>query len=852
MKNFGYFDDEHREYVITDPATPFPWINYLGNEDFFGLISNTAGGYDFYKDAKFRRITRYRYNSVPMDNVGRYFYVKDGDTVWSPGWKPCKTPLDRYECRHGMNYTRITGEKNGVEASVLFFVPLKTWAEVQKVTLTNKSNETKRLQLFSYTEWCLWNAATDGENFQRNLSTGEVEIDLQPEGVEEGTVIYHKTEYKERRNHYAYYALTNARADGFDTDRETFVGLYNDLSAPQCVTAGKSADSVAHGWSPIASHRLDIDLKAGESKTFIFLLGYAENEQEKKFAAATHHPTLLTSLGNLDRTIINKEHAKAVISRFATVEAVDAAFDQLHRQWDNLLDKFVVSSSDERLNRMVNIWNQYQCMITFCFSRSASFFESGVGRGMGFRDSNQDLVGFVHQVPSRARQRIIDIASTQFPDGGCYHQYQPLTKRGNNDIGGGFNDDPCWLIFGTVAYIKETGDFSILDEAVPFDNKPGTEVSLFEHLRISFDHVINNLGPHLLPLIGRADWNDCLNLNCFSNDPNESFQTTENNSEGSQAESLMIAGLFVYCGRQYVELCKYLSKVEGLRSMAEGQRAEVNSQFDNEADRAEAAVNAMVEAVKKHGWDGEWYLRAYDFYGRKIGSHENEEGKIFIESQGFCTMAAIGQEEGMVDKALDSCKRYLDSEHGMVLNHPAFTRYYVEMGEISTYPAGYKENAGIFCHNNPWVIIGETVARRGNDAWDHYTKICPAWITDQQLHKVEPYVYCQMVAGKDAAKPGEGKNSWLTGTAAWNWLTITQYILGIKPTYDGLEIDPCIPSSLKEYKVRRVLRGSTFDITVRNPQGKQSGITNLVFDGSPVEGNVIPAIPGHHDVIVDM
>jgi cellobiose phosphorylase len=852
MKNFGYFDDEHREYVITDPATPFPWINYLGNEDFFGLISNTAGGYDFYKDAKFRRITRYRYNSVPMDNVGRYFYVKDGDTVWSPGWKPCKTPLDRYECRHGMNYTRITGEKNGVEASVLFFVPLKTWAEVQKVTLTNKSNETKRLQLFSYTEWCLWNAATDGENFQRNLSTGEVEIDLQPEGVEEGTVIYHKTEYKERRNHYAYYALTNARADGFDTDRETFVGLYNDLSAPQCVTAGKSADSVAHGWSPIASHRLDIDLKAGESKTFIFLLGYAENEQEKKFAAATHHPTLLTSLGNLDRTIINKEHAKAVISRFATVEAVDAAFDQLHRQWDNLLDKFVVSSSDERLNRMVNIWNQYQCMITFCFSRSASFFESGVGRGMGFRDSNQDLVGFVHQVPSRARQRIIDIASTQFPDGGCYHQYQPLTKRGNNDIGGGFNDDPCWLIFGTVAYIKETGDFSILDEAVPFDNKPGTEVSLFEHLRISFDHVINNLGPHLLPLIGRADWNDCLNLNCFSNDPNESFQTTENNSEGSQAESLMIAGLFVYCGRQYVELCKYLSKVEGLRSKVEGQRSKVNSQFDNEADRAEAAVNAMVEAVKKHGWDGEWYLRAYDFYGRKIGSHENEEGKIFIESQGFCTMAAIGQEEGMVDKALDSCKRYLDSEHGMVLNHPAFTRYYVEMGEISTYPAGYKENAGIFCHNNPWVIIGETVARRGNDAWDHYTKICPAWITDQQLHKVEPYVYCQMVAGKDAAKPGEGKNSWLTGTAAWNWLTITQYILGIKPTYDGLEIDPSIPSSLKEYKVRRVLRGSTFDITVRNPQGKQSGITNLVFDGSPVEGNVIPAIPGHHDVIVDM
>lgn len=452
---------------------------------------------------------------------------------------------------------------------------------------------------------------------------------------------------------------------------------------------------------------------------------------------------------------------------------------------------------------------------------------------MGFRDSNQDLVGFVHQVPSRARQRIIDIASTQFPDGGCYHQYQPLTKRGNNDIGGGFNDDPMWLIFGTVAYVKETGDFSILDEMVPWDNEPGTEVTLMEHLRISFNHVVENVGPHLLPLIGRADWNDCLNLNCFSWDPNESFQTTENNSEGSKAESLMIAGLFVFCGKQYVELCRQMGKQQ-------------------EADRAQQCVDTMIEAVKKDGWDGEWYLRAYDFYGHKIGSNENEEGKIFIESQGFCAMAGIGLEEGMVDKALDSCKKYLDCEHGMVLNYPAFTRYYVEMGEISSYPAGYKENAGIFCHNNPWVIIGETVAKRGNDAWEHYTKICPAWIKDQQLHKVEPYVYCQMVAGKDAAKPGEGKNSWLTGTAAWNWYTITQFILGIKPTYDGLEIDPCIPSTLKEYRVKRVLRDAEFDITVKNADGHESGVRQLIVDGQSVKGNIVKATPGYHTVEVIM
>ena len=816
-RKFGYFDDLNREYVITDPKTPWPWINYLGNEDFFSLISHTAGGYSFYKDAKFRRITRYRYNNVPMDNGGRYFYINDNDTIWSPGWKPCKTPLDFYECRHGMSYTRITGAKNGIEASVLFFVPLNTWGEVQKMTLRNTSDKTKRIKFFSFAEWCLWNAATDMENFQRNFSTGEVEVD--------GSTIYHKTEYKERRNHYAFYSV-NTPIQGFDTDRETFIGLYNEFRDPQNVLKGKPSNSIAHGWSPIASHYIEVELQAGESKDFIFLLGYVENEQEEKFSQATED--LLHSGSS---PIINKEKAQTMMAAFGSTEKVDVAFADLKAYWNRLLDIYVVKSEEEKMDRMVNIWNQYQCMVTFNMSRSASFFESGIGRGMGFRDSNQDLVGFVHQIPERARERIIDIASTQFPDGGCYHQYQPLTKRGNNDIGGGFNDDPMWLIFGTVAYIKETGDFSILDEPVPFDNEPGSEVSLFEHLRISFNHVVDNLGPHMLPLIGRADWNDCLNLNCFSWDPNESFQTTENKAEGSKAESLMIAGLFVVCGRDYVELCQQIGQTD-------------------EANRAQSFIDQMVEAVMKHGWDGEWYLRAYDYFGRKVGSKENEEGKIFIESQGWCTMAGIGLEEGMVQKALDSVKKHLDCEHGIVLNHPAFTKYFVEYGEISSYPAGYKENAGIFCHNNPWVIIGETVLGRGDYAWDYYRKICPSYTEERSaLHKVEPYVYSQMIAGKDAARPGEGKNSWLTGTAAWNYYAITQYILGIKPAYDGLEINPCIPSTWKEYTVRRKFRGATYEITVQNPQGVCKGIKTLTVDGVKTEGNIVRHQPGTHQVI---
>lgn len=797
---YGFFDDKNREYVITEPRTPWPWINYLGTEDFFSLISNTAGGYSFCKDAKFRRITRYRYNNVPMDSGGKYFYINDGKDIWNPGWKPCKTALDSYECRHGMNYSKITGSKNGVEASVLYFVPLKTWAEVQKVTLTNNSNEKKSLKLFSFVEWCLWNAATDMENFQRNFSTGEVEID--------GSTIYHKTEYKERRNHYAYYSV-NVPIQGFETDRETFFGLYNGFDEPQTVLEGKPTNSVAHGWSPIASHYIEVELAPGESKDLIFVLGYVENPQEEKFES---------------KGVINKVRAKETLAKLDTVAKVDAAFAELCSYWDKLLQIYTVQSGDDKLDRMVNIWNQYQCMITFCFSRSASFFESGIGRGMGFRDSNQDLIGFVHQIPERARERIIDIASTQFPDGGCYHQYQPLTKRGNDGIGGGFNDDPMWLIFGTIGYLRETGDFSILDEPVPFDNQPGSEKSLFEHLKISFEHVVNNLGPHGLPLIGRADWNDCLNLNCFSNDPNESFQTTENKTEGSKAESLMIAGLFVFSGRDYVELCKQLGKTI-------------------EAETAQKAIDNMVEAVKKYGWDGEWFLRAYDYYGNKVGSNENEEGKIFIESNGWCTMAGIGLEDGMVDKALDSVKERLDCEHGIVLNNPAFTKYYIEYGEISSYPAGYKENAGIFCHNNPWVIIGETVRGNGNAAWEYYKKISPAYIKDQTLHKVEPYVYSQMVAGKDAFRPGEGKNSWLTGTAAWNYYTITQFILGIKPTYSGLKVEPCIPSNWKGYNVKRQFRGASYNIEVKNLSGSMKGIKSLKVDGKLIDGNVIPIVP---------
>ncbi len=794
---FGYFDDAQREYVITTPQTPYPWINYLGNHDFFSLISNTAGGYSFYKDAKLRRITRYRYNNVPVDDGGKYFYIKDGEQVWSPGWKPVKTALDSYSCRHGLGYSIIKSEKNSLEAEVTYFVPLGFTGEIQKVRLTNKGQKPKKFKLFSFTEWNLWNALEDMTNFQRNYSTGEVEID--------GSVLYHKTEYRERRNHFAFYSV-NAQLSGFDTDRESFLGLYNGFDRPDVVFSGQSKNSEAHGWSPIASHCLEIELMPGTVKELVFILGYVENPEKEKFVAPK---------------VINKSRANEMIRQFVSAEAVNAALDKLKNYWTDLLGVYQLDSNDERLNRMVNIWNPYQCMITYNFSRSASFFESGIGRGMGFRDSNQDLIGFVHMAPDRAKERIIDIASTQFEDGGAYHQYQPLTKRGNNEIGGNFNDDPLWLILSVSEYIKETGDWSILDTSVPFDNDENNKASLFEHLKRSFYHVVKNKGPHGLPLIGRADWNDCLNLNCFSSNPDESFQTTENKT-GGKAESVFIAGMFVLYGNEFVTLCKKTGR-------------------DGEAGKALEEIQLMENVVKTHGWDGEWYLRAYDFFGSKIGSKENAESQIFIEPQGFCAMAGIGQKEGYPEKALQAVNERLAYKYGIVLNNPPFSKYHIELGEISSYPEGYKENAGVFCHNNPWIMIAETIVGNGDRAFDYYKRIAPAYLEEiSDLHRTEPYVYSQMIAGKDAFRPGEAKNSWLTGTAAWNYYAIAQFILGIRTDYDGLTINPCIPSAMDGFKVSRRFRGTTYNIEIKNPDHLSKGVAELIVDGEKISGTTIP------------
>ena len=795
---YGFFDDAKKEYVITTPRTPLPWINYLGSEAFFALCSNTAGGYAFYRDARLRRITRYRYNGAPLDGEGFRIYIKEGGAVWNPGWQPVQTELDAYRCRHGLGYTVIESEKDGLSARQELTVPPGDDCLLIRLTLKNESAADKRLSVFPYLEFCLWDAMDDASNFQRNWSTGEVEVC--------GAAIYHKTEYRERRDHYAVF-WADREPDAFDTAREAFLGVYGSPARPEAVFGQGCTNSVAHGWQPVAAQQFELKLRPGESGSLLFGLGYIENPREEKWAAPG---------------VIDKRRAEAMIARYAAPGAFDAALKKLGERWEALLSNYRVDSGSEKLDRMVNIWNQYQCMVTFNMSRSASYFESGMGRGMGFRDSCQDLLGFVHMIPERARERILDIAATQFPDGSAYHQYQPLTKKGNLAVGSGFNDDPLWLIAGTDAYLRETGDFSILDESVDFDNDPALAQPLLEHLRRSFDFTRTHLGPHGLPLIGRADWNDCLNLNCFSEQPGESFQTT-GPSEGPVAESVFIAGMFVKYGRAWAEICRR----RGLAA---------------EAEEALAAVAAVERAVLDAGWDGAWFRRAYDAFGQVVGGKDCEEGRIFIEPQGMCVMAGIGRETGEAARALESVKEQLDTKYGIGLLDPPYPRYCPERGEISSYPPGYKENAGIFCHNNPWIVCAEAELGHGDRAFEVYRRTAPAYIEDiSEIHRTEPYVYSQMIAGKAAPGFGEAKNSWLTGTAAWTFVSVSQAILGVQPTLDGLRLAPCIPASVKGFTVSRRCRGALYEIAVENPDGTEHGLKELWVDGRRVEGDLVPA-----------
>jgi len=768
---YGYFDKENREYVVTRPDTPTPWINYLGCDEYCAMISNAAGGYSFHKDPRDKRITRYRYNNVPSDRPGRYIYIRDDGTgdFWSSTWQPVLKDLKEYfyECRHGMGYTAIRSRYAGISTATTYFVPLNENLEVWMLSVRNDSKKKRSLSLFTYTEFCLWQAIMDMTDFQYTLNISNA--------VCEDGVVYHRTGYYPRasRNTFAYFA-TNQKIRGSDCDRETFLGPYNSESNPLAVSRGRSFGSVSSGGNPISSLWTTLTLAPGEEKSLVYILGVSDDMKE----------------------------AKRLIGKYERFENAAKELDALKRYWSDYLLQYTCSTPSQEVDLMVNTWNQYQCRTTFNWSRSASYYESGIGRGMGFRDSNQDTLGVVHAIAEKVKVRIKELAENQFKDGSSYHQFFPLTKKGEK---GGYSDDPLWLIVSTSTYVKETGDFGFLNEVVPYtDDQAGD--TMYEHLKKAVDYVYHKQGPHHFPLIGFADWNDCLNLM----------------GKNGQAESVWVAQFLHYSCLELIRLAALL------------KRSDDEKKYADIAARVKQDINTTA-------WDGQWYVRAYDDDGNPVGSSRNKEGKIDLLTQAWAVMAGIADDErGRL--CMDMVNKMLNTNHGIMLIAPAYSEYDPKIGAVGTFAPGLKENGGIFCHANPWAMIAETMLGRGERAFEYYTKIAPAARNEiADIHKTEPYVYAQYIAGNAHKDHGRARNSWLTGSAAWNFVAVTNYILGVRADYHGLIVDPCVPKTWKKFSITRRFRNATYQIEVTNPEKVSKGVRGIAVDGNQVTDGVIPA-----------
>ncbi len=765
---YGYFDENSKEYVIARPDTPTPWINYLGLSEYCAIISNTAGGYSFHKDPRDRRILRYRYNGLPSDRPGRYIYLRDNSTkeYWSASYQPVKKRPEEYgyECRHGLGYTRIDSRYQGIETATTYFVPLKENLEVWILKVKNNTGANRSISFFTYIEFCLWQAVMDMQDFQYSLNISRAEC-------KEDT-IYHLTNYypKAGRKAFAYFS-SSKRIAGFDTDRESFIGNSRDESDPIVVEEGRSLNSLNRGGNPVGSHHIKLELAPGQEECVVFILGV---EEDKTKAA---------------RNIRNYKYAN-----FASRK-----LDEIKNAWKNHLNNLEVETPDKDFNTMVNTWNQYQCRVTFNWARSASLYESGIGRGIGFRDSNQDCLGVLHAIAPSVKQRIIDLARNQFKRGDSYHQYFPLTKEGDKT---GYSDDHLWLVVSTASYIKETGDFDFLKKKVPFAD--GKSATIYEHLLAAVGYSFKNCGRHGIPLLGYADWNDCLN------------------NLGKKAESVWVAQFLCYVTKELAALAKLIKK-------------------EKDALRLNKLYREMADVINKRAWDGQWYIRVFDEFGRPVGSKKCKEGgKIYLNTQSWGVLSEIADSKRAV-KCMDAVKEKLVTEHGIKLMGPAYQAFYPYIGAIGTFSAGLKENGGIFCHANPWAVIAETRLRRGDRAFGYYKRICPAARNNiSEIQKTEPYIYSQFIAGDESPHFGMSRNSWLTGSASWNLVAAHSYILGIRADYEGLIVDPCIPKEWAGFKVKRAYRGALYNIEVKNPKHLSSGIQSVEVDNHRISGNILP------------
>jgi N,N'-diacetylchitobiose phosphorylase len=760
-KRYGHFDRKNNEYVINDPHTPMPWMNYLFNDEYYALISATAGGYSFHQSAKNKRILRYRLNNLPMDRPGRYIYIRDNKSndYWSATWAPVQrdSKAENYECRHGFGYTKIKNCRNNIGSSVQYMVPLDDNLEIWQMTLVNRSKNTKNLSIFPYAEFSLWDAEQDLSNFQFTHHIVRCHAD--------GNMINHTT-WTQRMGLYAFFASSETPA-AFDCDREQFIGAARSEADPQAVENGKCTNSVCSMGNAIAAFEIPVTLSPGEKKEIVFLLGTAKNQKA----------------------------AQPLIKKYLVPDKADQVLNEIKSYWNDKISAQTVMTPDEDTNLCLNSWHPYQSQVTFRVSRGPSIYEGGIRRGMGYRDSCQDTLGVTHVERELVKKHLEALVKNQYSAGNSVHQFFKLTGKGQD---GGHLDTHLWLIFAVTQYLKESGDFDFLSNELPFaDNDSAT---VYEHLKRAVQFTENNIGIHGLPLVGFADWND--GFNGYGKD-------ADGNLKG---ESVMIAMMLVKALRELREIAELLNIP-----------AEINL-FENK-------IESMVELINQHCWNGSWFTRAFHADENPLGTPDNKYGSIFLNAQTWAIMSQVADEKHGA-QAMEAVNQYLNTEYGVKTLHPAFQEFDPRIGGVSDMQPGTKENGGIFCHTNPWAIIAETMLGNGDRAYEYYSKLRPTeYDKIQQIHEVEPYIYTQMIAGPEHSRYGCGRNSWLTGTVAWMYTAVTQYILGLRPTYKGLLIDPCIPSNWPEYSVKRRFRDGYVNVHVTNPDRVCKGIRKMQIDG---------------------
>ncbi len=781
---YGEFDDKNREYIITRPDTPKPWSNYLGSTEYGAIITNNAGGYSFYKSGGMGRFVRFRFNSIPADQPGRYIYIHDHGArdFWSASWQPVGKPLGKFKsvCRHGTAYSVIESQYSGIRSAVTYFVPLGRTFEIWKVKITNASKKKRNLSVFSYLEYAgNWNAIDDLLNIQYVQYTTRMSF---VDGIiDHGTNVNIPPEpenFKEKdQARHTFQAICGAKVVGFDTDREAFLGPYRTYANPIAVASGKCSDTLAYGDNPCGVLQVKLTLSPGQSKELLVIAGIGSAEQEGKEA----------------------------VKEFGDLSRAGEELEKLKSFWHERIETFSAHTPDPELNATVDTWGIYNALVTYAWSRSASLIYSGIDRdGLGYRDTMQDLLGVMHAIPSEAKKRLELMITGQVSTGGAMPVILPFSHTPGKETAPTEDeyrsDDALWMFDAIPAYVNETGDLEFYHKVLPFADKG--EDTVFGHMKRALQFNLSRTGAHGLPTGLQADWNDTLRF-------------------GRKGESIFVAMQLRHTLKVYIDVAVLLRRAD-------------------ESSWAKLTIERLSSNIKRYSWDGEWFMRGYRNDGLKFGSKESKEGQIFLNPQTWSVISGLATKE-QAETAMEKVHERLASKYGLALCDPPFAKTDHKIVRATFFNPGLKENAGIFVHTQAWAVMAEAILGHGNRAYEYLRAYLPAaYNTKAEEREIEPYVVCQSTHGKQSPKHGVSRIPWLSGSASWTYHAITQYILGVKPEAGGIRIEPCVPSKWKSFSVRRLFREKVLDIEFENTGGVEKGIKKILVNGQPVEGNLIP------------